>query len=251
MIGKMTRVATAVGAALMAMTPACECPCRDAEYEFCEQCFAQGKTPFKCEYDYEITRYNPDGSPYQVKGSRQRTGCYDSIDDMAAVCQEACDGYGDCLGIDVDAYPCDGEDACAAGDATAGGGDATAGAAPIDCSGWAPASAVQLDPASGGRTITWDFWFGLISQPELATCDGTVLDFDPTGAGIIVSNVGPGSLAEALGLGNGDLVLELDGHPLGSVDDVYSAAFDVVDELSFEIVVQHGATTEILQYEVQ
>lgn len=213
--------------------------------------------PYECTYQYRrsVTNpdgtlvLNPDGSIYYEAITNTLSGCYESMADMEDVCEAKCDQfYGeDCLGL-VEAHDYD----CGpppAGDATAG--DATAGAAVVDCSDWSPSSSIEIDSTTGVRTISWEFWWRLIAEPALVTCDDIAFSLDSTGPGFLLSNVQPGSFADALGLSGGDMLLEINGHPLSSNDDARDALIDLIDELSFEIVVQHGRTTEVLEYQIQ
>lgn len=245
----ITRILTTVGLAGLASLGAC---CYDLDYQFCEGCSDKGKTAYACEYTYRTHHFNPDGSTYYLDHVNRLSGCYDTIVEMTDACQETCDGYDDCQGIDPYVFKCDGVDDCAedGGD----GGDATAGdasAAP-DCSSWSPSSSIQLDPTgSGARTITRDFWFGLISEPNLVSCDTTTIFANPSGPGFVVDNVDPGSLADSLGLMNGDVLFELNQQPLDTMVNTRSAVIDLLDVLNIELVVHRGTTTKVLEYSVQ
>src|SRR5690606_10816657 len=117
---------------------------------------------------------------------------------------------------------------------------ATAGPPAVspDCSDWAPAAGIGIDPASGIHVLDWDFWYGLMSDPYQIACETTTVTPNVASPGFTVDDVTPGSLADLLGLKNGDVLVSLNGQSLATLADVVTVATGLPNTTSFQLAIE-------------
>ena len=215
--------------------------CVDYDYRFCEECDAQNKVAYEC--NYHVTEFYGDTSG-AVERQYRLTGCYDSVEQAEIACVNACQGFYECLSYTVGEFFCDGVDNC------------NPGTTPVplvtpDCSDWAPAAAISIDPASGIRELEWGFWYGIMSDPYLLACETTTVTPNVASPGFTVSNVTSGSLADLLGGQNGAVLGSLYGQSLSGLSDVATVATSLPNVTRFELVVSRGGRLVTLAFVVQ
>lgn len=237
----LTRIIVAIGT-LGALQAAGCLTCEEQAEALCRRCEAQDKTAYQCTYRVDEVTSNG-----QVLARKfLYTGCFDEQAHMEAECQDLCDGYPVCKSVDVTVFDCEGGHCDGGADEV---GDDEAGLLASGCEpNWFLDSDVEQDPASGAYVVDTPLWLHLVSAPSTLDCDGAWAAPDVTGAGFVLHDVTPGTLAHALGLADGDLMVSANGMPLGTAPDVDAAFSALRDHTTLQLVVQRGASTVALDY---
>lgn len=137
------------------------------------------------------------------------------------------------------------------GDDGADGADGADETAAPMCAGWDPDAEVTYDV--GVYFVDSDLIRDLVVDPKpLLECDGA--RFEPAGTGYEVVGASSGTLIYALGLRNGDIVLEINGLPLGSGEDAATALGDLyfdAQETEYSLDFMRGTVSLTHDYELQ
>ncbi|MCA9648724.1 MAG: hypothetical protein H6712_02755 [Myxococcales bacterium] len=236
---RILRALTIVGL----MSPLLDAGCMTCEEQveaFCERCDDQSKTAYECTYTVTEQTYGANGVAQFLGRQFVYRDCAANAAELEATCQGFCNNYYECKSVKVWAYDCSG-DQCDGGD--------EAGLAPPSCDpNWFVPTDVSTDPTSGTTLVATSLWLHLLAEPDTLDCDGAWLAPDVTGAGFVLHDVTAGTLAAALGLEDGDLMVSANGMPLSNATEVNAAFSALHDQTTLQLAVERRGSIVWLDY---
>jgi len=119
-----------------------------------------------------------------------------------------------------------------------------------DCGGWDPDSLIS-GPTLGVYGVNLGLISSIVNDPTpLFQCDSARVDVS---YGLVIDDTSSTDMVYLLGLRDGDLLLEVNGMPLGNPVEAF-AAYDKLwtqdGETEYELTIERNSSTAYLNYEV-
>jgi len=133
-------------------------------------------------------------------------------------------------------------------------GDGVVGSGPVPCDnhsgdpGPSPEIGGQIAFDSVGQVyeIDQDFFLELLNDPSPLLHDRARLEWRSDH--FEFETIAPGDLVEALGFVNGDELIEINGYPLSTMEEIAGAYEALQQSTTFAVVVARGDATIVLRY---
>jgi len=135
-------------------------------------------------------------------------------------------------------------------------GDGVVGNAPIPCdnqepapgASWSPGDFVSYDAETDTQEIDRELVLAVLEDPNLLLLDRTRVEWQ--GDRFELQRVAEGDLAAELGVQDGDVLSEINGYPLSSMEEVVKAYDALREESSLAVAVMRGDATLVLTYRI-